>query len=78
MLQHAYVLKDIQPKSLVSTKGVGDIKRFMETQEYKKMIKGGTTIYAVASDETIGNDINGQKVTRQEFLKSLKIDGSNP
>ena len=74
-LQHQYVLKGVNPKVLVSVKGVGDIKRFFESKEYKKMIRNGTTIYAVASDESIGNDINGVKVTRQQFLKQLKSDG---
>ena len=74
-LQHQYVLKGVNPKVLVSVKGVGDIKRFFEGKEYKKMIRNGTTIYAVASDESIGNDINGEKVTRQVFLNRLKIDG---
>ena len=76
-LQHSYVLKDVQPKILVSVKGVADIKRFMESKEYKRMILNGTDIYAVASDEKIGNDINGEKVKRQEFLKRLKADGRN-
>lgn len=76
-LQHSYVLKDVQPKILVSVKGVGDIKRFVESKEYKRMILNGTDIYCVASDESIGNDINGTKVKRQDFLKRLKEDGRN-
>ena len=76
-LQHSYILKDIQPKVLVSVKGVNDIKRFFESKEYKRMILNGTEIYAVASDEYIGNNINGVHVTRQEFLKRLKNDGRN-
>jgi len=76
-LQHSYVLKDVQPKILVSVKGVGDIKRFVESKEYKRMILNGTDIYCVASDESIGNDINGVKVKRQDFLKRLKEDGRN-
>lgn len=75
-LQHQYALKgETQPKILVTTKGVGDIKRFMETKEYQKLLMGGINIYAVASDESIGNDINGEKVTRQEFLNRLKHEG---
>lgn len=75
-LQHQYVLGGVtQPKILVTTKGVGDIKRFMESKEYTKLRMGGVIIYAVASDESIGNDINGEKVSRQEFLKRLKHDG---
>lgn len=76
-LQHSYVLKDIQPKILVSVKGVADIKRFKESREYSRMIRNGTDIYCVASDDSIGNDINGTKVTRQDFLKRLKEDGRN-
>jgi len=39
---------------------------------------GQLTINAlVASDEVIGNNINGEKVNRREFLRRLKIDGAD-
>jgi hypothetical protein len=75
--QHAYALRGINPKILISVKGIGDIKKFFETKEYSKLIQSGVDVYAVASDESIGNNINGEKVGRQEFLKRLKIAGSD-
>jgi superfamily II DNA or RNA helicase len=41
------------------------------------LIRGGYKIYAVASDDSIGNNINGEKVSRREFLNRLKEDGRN-
>jgi superfamily II DNA or RNA helicase len=73
--QHNFAIGRQRPKMLVSCKGVGDIRRFFETKEYKDLIGSGVTVYAVASDESIGNNINGEKTTRLEFLKSLKKDG---
>jgi len=67
-----------QPKMLVSVKGVGDIEKFFQTKEYKGLIRTGVKIYAVASDDKIGNNINGEKVNRREFLNRLKEDGKNP
>jgi superfamily II DNA or RNA helicase len=73
--QHNFAIGRSRPKMLVSCKGVGDIKRFFESKEYKELMITGVTIYAVASEESIGNNINGEKVSRSEFLKRLKIDG---
>lgn len=64
-------------KMLISAKGVGDIKKFMESSEYWGMINSGIKIYAIASDESIGNNINGIKVSRQKFLSELKKDGTD-
>jgi superfamily II DNA or RNA helicase len=60
---------------LVSVKGVGDIEKFFQSREYERLIRVGYKIYAVASDEKIGNNINGDKVSRREFLERLKKDG---
>jgi hypothetical protein len=62
---------------LVSVKGTADIKTFFESREYTGFIRSGVMIYAVASDEVIGNNINGEKVNRREFLRRLKIDGAD-
>lgn len=77
LFQHAYALRGINPKILVSVKGVGDIKKFFESKEYTKLLANGVDVYAVASDESIGNNINGNKTNRQDFLKKLKEDGNN-
>lgn len=77
--QHNYAIGQFsKAKMLVSVKGVGDIERFFQSREYKGLIRTGVKIYAVASDEKIGNNINGEKVSRREFLNRLKEDGKNP
>lgn len=77
--QHSYVIGNFaKPKILVSVKGLGDIKKFFESIEYKRFIKSGVNIYAVGSNEEIGNNINGEKTSRREFLKRLSEDGKNP
>jgi len=76
--QHNYAIgRFSKAKMLVSVKGVGDIEKFFKSKEYKGLIRTGVKIYAVASDESIGNDINGEKVNRREFLNRLKEDGKN-
>ena len=77
--QHNYAIGQFsKAKMLVSVKGVGDIQKFFDSREYKGLIRTGVKIYAVASDEKIGNNINGEKVNRREFLNRLKEDGKNP
>lgn len=78
LAQHDYAIGQFSvPKMLVSVKGVGDIQKFFESREYKGLIRAGYKIYAVASDENIGNNINGEKVSRRDFLNQLKLDGKN-
>jgi hypothetical protein len=62
---------------LVSVKGVGDIEKFFESEQYKQLISENVKIFAVASDERIGNNINGHKISRKDFLKRLKEDGKD-
>lgn len=76
--QHQYAIGGINPKMLVSVSGTSDIIKFMESPEYSKLIKMGVGIYAVSSNENIGNNINGVNVGRQEFLKRLGADGKDP
>lgn len=77
--QHRYAIGQFsKAKMLVSVKGTGDIKKFFETKEYKGLVKIGVKIYAVASNEEIGNNVNGTKVSRKEFLDQLKRDGADP
>jgi len=75
--QHEKVLIKMKPKILVSTKGTQDIIGFLNSDEYSELRSEGVDIYAVASSENIGNDINGEKVRRQTFLKRLKKDGND-
>ena len=76
--QHEKILTKTRPKILVSAKGTGDIKRFINSNEYRELRNRGVDIYAVASNDAIGNFINGDRVRRDEFLKRLKTDGTNP
>ena len=78
-LQHEEVIKnnDLKPKILISVKGTQDISTFLESDEYSRLKKNNVEIFAVASHEDIGNDANGDDVSRQEFLKRLKIVGKD-
>jgi superfamily II DNA or RNA helicase len=77
--QHNYAIGQFsKAKMLVSVKGVGDIDKFFQSKEYKGLMRTGVKIYATACDPKIGNDINGEKVNRREFLNRLKEDGKNP
>jgi superfamily II DNA or RNA helicase len=79
LAQHDYAIgQSSNPKMLVSVKGVGDIEKFFQSREYVGLKRTGYKIYAVASDDKIGNDINGEKVNRVEFLKRMKADGKDP
>jgi superfamily II DNA or RNA helicase len=75
--QHEAVIEQ-KPKLLVSVKGTGNMQRFLTSAEYRTLRNNHVHIYAVASNEEVGNDINGEKVRRSEFLRRLKEDGSNP
>lgn len=79
LAQHDYAIGQFSnPKMLVSVKGIGDIQRFFDSREYEGLKRIGYRVYAVASDEKIGNNINGEKVSRSEFLKQMKADGKDP
>lgn len=73
--QHGKILTKTLPKVLVSAKGTQDIINFIKSREYRQLIQDGVSIYAVASNDEVGNCINGEQVNRQEFLRRLKIDG---
>jgi hypothetical protein len=75
--QHSKILTKTSPKVLVSAKGTQDIISFLKSKEYKSLLKSGVDIYAVASNGEVGNNINGEQVSRSDFLKRLKFDGLN-
>jgi superfamily II DNA or RNA helicase len=76
--QHEYISKRTG-KIFVTVTGVPMMKSIMESKEIKNLQKRkGASVYAVASDSSIGNDIDGVKYSRQEFLSRLKSDGANP
>ena len=73
--QHSKILTKTLPKILVSAKGTQDIISFINSREYQQLLKEDVSIYAVASNDEVGNNINGEQVSRQDFLKRLKLDG---
>jgi len=75
--QHGKILTKTFPKVLVSAKGTQDIINFLRSREYAQLTQDGVDIYAVASNGEVGNNINGEQVSRQDFLRRLKVDGSN-
>jgi hypothetical protein len=76
--QHEYI-SGRTGKIFVTVTGVPMMKSIMESKEIKTLQKRkGASVYAVASDPSVGNDIDGVKYTRQEFLSRLKADGANP
>jgi superfamily II DNA or RNA helicase len=76
--QHSKIITKVSPKVLVSSKGTQDMVSFLNSREYRELRRDGVDIYAVASNDDIGNNINGEQVKRQEFLQRLKKDGENP
>jgi superfamily II DNA or RNA helicase len=77
--QHQEVLIKTEqcPKLLISTKGTQDIRDFIGSNEYLMLRNADVSIYAVSSNDEVGNQINGEQVRRPEFLKRLKADGEN-
>jgi superfamily II DNA or RNA helicase len=78
--QHENVLTKTNqcPKLLISAKGTQDIRDFVNNSpEYIQLRNADVDIYAVSSTEEVGNQINGERVRRQEFLKRLKKDGED-
>jgi superfamily II DNA or RNA helicase len=68
----------LDPKMLVSLRGVEDIVRFMKSRQYENMRAAGVDIFAIASNDQVGNNINRERMSRPEFLKKLKISGNDP
>jgi superfamily II DNA or RNA helicase len=68
---------NIVPKIKVSTRGSSDIKKFLSSDEYTLLREMGVEIFAISSNEEIENDINGDKVSRQKFLKKIKEVGKD-
>lgn len=74
--QHERVLNsENNPKILVSVDGSNDMIRFMKSDYYKKIRNENVDVFAISSIDLIGNQINGNKTSRQDFLKELKKAG---
>jgi hypothetical protein len=50
----------------------------MESRHYANMRAAGVDIFAIASNDQVGNNINRERMSRPEFLKRLKIAGNDP
>jgi superfamily II DNA or RNA helicase len=78
--EHKKQLEDnhpnMKPKVLVSTRGSYDMKNFLISPQYAELRNAGVDIFIVASTE-IGNDVNGTKVKRQDFLRDLREFGKD-
>jgi superfamily II DNA or RNA helicase len=69
--------KGLNVKMKVSVRGSKDIVRFIKSHEYAELRGMGVDIFITSSKKEIGNDINGEKVKRQNFLSTLKECGNN-
>ena len=79
--QHKTHLSDnhphITPKVLVTTRGSNDIKNFISSKYYAQLRRDNVEVFAISSNELVGCNINGQKVPRTFFLKTLKDYGQD-
>jgi len=75
--QHQYANRGIEPKILISVSGTKDMVRFKKSKEYTSLRNNNVSIYMVSSNESIGNLVNDENVSRQEFLKRLKTEGED-
>jgi type I site-specific restriction endonuclease len=69
---------NLKPKMLVSTRGSDDMKNFLNSPYHQKLRDKGVDIFIVSSHTDLGNIINGEGVTREVFLTTLKKYGDNP
>jgi hypothetical protein len=47
------------------------------SRQYQVLRESGVNIFAISSNEEIGNNVNGVRVKRQEFLKQLREYGKD-
>jgi len=68
----------LNPKMLVALRGVGEIIGFLNSEEYRQMREQNVEIFAISSNDAVGNNINKDRKNRPEFLKILKAVGNDP
>ena len=66
---------NMKPKMLVGTRGSDDMKNFLLSRQYTELRGMGVDVFAISSNEEVGNDVNGRKVKRQDFLQILREYG---
>lgn len=77
-IQHeAVVGTKIATKMLVSVKGTQDMINFLSSDEYDELRRDDVNLFIVSSNLDVGNDVNGEKYRRQDFLKLLKKVGDD-
>ena len=75
--QHEYITRRTG-KIFVTCTGTPMMESIISSTEIRSLKRRrGVSVYAVASDPTIGNQIDGVKYNRQEFLRRLKEDGQD-
>lgn len=73
--QHEYIANRTG-KILVTCTGTPMMESILKSQELRNLKRRrGVSVYAVASDPEVGNQIDGVKMNRQEFLRKLREDG---
>lgn len=68
---------NMKPKMLVGTRGSDDMKNFLLSPQYTELRNTGVDIFAISSNEEVGNNVNGVRVKRQEFLSILRVYGAD-
>lgn len=75
--QHEYITRRTG-KIFVTCTGTPMMEAILKSPEIKSLKKRrGVSVYATASDPSIGNQIDGVQYNRQEFLSILKKDGED-
>jgi superfamily II DNA or RNA helicase len=73
--QHEYIANRTG-KILVTCTGTQMMESILKSPEIRNLKRRkGVSVYAVASDPEIGNQIDGEQMSRQEFLRRLRVDG---
>jgi hypothetical protein len=73
--QHEYITRRTG-KIFITCTGTPMMESIISSPEIRNLKRRrGGSVYAVASDPNIGNQIDGVKYSRQEFLRRLKEDG---
>jgi superfamily II DNA or RNA helicase len=68
---------NMKAKMLVGTRGSDDMKNFINSPQYVELRESGVDVFAISSNEEVGNFVNGRRVKRQEFLSILREYGKD-
>ena len=76
--QHEFAIGGQNGKLLVVVRNIADMVKFIESKECSNLMRSGVKVFAVSTNEEIGNWVNGVQKKRDEFLEELKQVGSDP